>query len=64
MKRQTQRDRQKIKSELAHKFDQWNLMTDHELMMEAKQRFPALTGEPNRGQLLKFLVMDHLDKID
>lgn len=39
-------------------------MTDDELMAEAKTRFQALSGVPNRGQLLKFLVMDKLDKMN
>jgi hypothetical protein len=62
--RQTQRDRRQIKTELAGLFDKWNKMTDDELMAEAKKRFPIIAGPPIRGELLKFLVMDHLDKID
>lgn len=64
MRRQTQRERQQLKSELAEKFNAWNKMTDDELMIEAQKRFPALSGVPERGPLLKFLVMDHLDKIN
>lgn len=64
MKRQTQRERKQIKSELGDKFRQWNKMTDDELLATVKIRWPAVAGLPERGDLLRFLVMDHLDKIN
>lgn len=53
-----------IKTYLAQSFDRWNQMTDDELMTEVKKRIPALGGVPNRGLLLKILVMDQVDKIN
>lgn len=73
MSRQTQRDRQMIKTELSQSFDRWNKMTDKELRIEVEKRFQLLRGVPEsrlsadssyRGQMLKYLVMDHLNKID
>ncbi len=64
MKRQTQQDRQKIKSELSVAFDCWRRMTDEDLMKEVQRRFPAITGVPEREFLIKFLVMDKLDEIN
>lgn len=64
MARQNQRERLQIKSLLSQHFDRWNAMTDDELMAEAKKSFPALSGTPNRGQLLKYLVMNHLQNIN
>lgn len=64
MTRQTLKDRQRIKTELSQAFDQWNKMTDDELLAEVKKRFPIVTGPPNRGQCLKFLTMDKVDQIN
>lgn len=60
----TKAERRKVIAELAHNFERWNKMTDQELMDEAKKTFAALSGQPNRGFLLKYLTMNHLDQID
>jgi hypothetical protein len=68
-KRQTIEDRQRIKTELADNFKRWIALPDEELLAEVKKRFSAVNStlplSPyDRGHLLRFLTMDHLDKID
>lgn len=60
----TKAKRRRVIAELAHKFDFWNRMTDQQLIAEAKQTFPALYEKPDRGFLLKYLTMNHLERID
>jgi hypothetical protein len=64
MKRQTQKDRLRIKTELADEFLKWECMTDSELEVEVRKKVPALLNGFKRDHLLRFLVLNRLDKIN
>ena len=66
-KRQTQQDRMIIKNELACEFKEWNGMTDEQLLSVVHRRAPAVfppEAQDSRGDWLRFLTLDRLDRIN
>jgi hypothetical protein len=63
MSRQTCTDRNRIKNELCQMLNQFDKMSDKELVDLVHMRAPAVHPE-TRTQSLKFLVMDKLDEIN
>lgn len=62
--RTTRQSRQILWSALSKRFDAWNKATDDELRAEVQSLMPGITvHDATRTELLKFLVMDHTDKM-
>lgn len=66
MPRQTMTDRNRIKAELVNEFALWVKMTDEQLLQVVHKRAPLAFqfGEGTRGDWLRFLILDRLDRIN